>query len=246
MMPEKNIEQFSSDIESNKGYLYTDRERLSCVMSNRRISEEVLRLADLKDKSVIDIGCGDGTYTFELSSSGAGNVLGVDASEAAIMLANEKASAEGYDNLAFAVKSIYELSELGKRFDIAVIRGVLHHLYNVKDAVREVCKVADTIIFVEPNGYNPVVKILEKLSPYHVAHEEKSYPPHKLDRWFKEQGAEIITSSYINLVPMFCPDIVAKICKTLEPVVERIPLINNICCGQYVQKVINRTRVDQA
>ena len=35
-------------------------------------------------------------------------------------------------------------------------------------------------------------------------------------------------------VPMFCPDWFAKLSKSIEPTIERLPLLNHITCTVYV------------
>ena len=90
---------------------------------------------------------------------------------------------------------------------------------------------------MEPNGYNPVLKVIEKLSRYHVEHEEKSYSPRRVAAWFERCGARVEAERYIGLVPMFCPDLLARLLKSFEPLVERTPLLRRIACGQYVQRI---------
>ena len=234
MVREKNIEEFNKDVLESEGYRYTSN-RLSCNIANRRISDSIFSMADLKGKRVLDVGCGDGTYTLELASSGAAEVLGVDAAEDAVKLASERA--QSLDNVSFKVADIYSLHEVVGTYDIAVVRGILHHLYNVQDAIKNIISVADDIIVVEPNGFNPALKVIEKLSRYHREHEEKSFSPVSLDAWFEQCGGSVQKSEYIGLVPMFCPDWLVSMLKPIEPVVESMPLIRNICCGQYVQKI---------
>lgn len=236
-MREKNIDKFNSDTAVNKGYLYSATNKLSCRMSNARISEAVGQIIDLHGKSVIDIGCGDGTYTMELLDMGAVSVLGVDAAEGAIAQAREKS--RGHTDIRFEVRDVYQLGPLtlNTRFHVAVVRGILHHLYDVETAIRRICDIADDIVVIEPNGYNPVLKLIEKTSKYHIEHEEKSYRPGMLDKLFTRNKGEIVQSIYIGLVPFFCPDEMAKVLKFLEPLVEKTPLIRTLCCGQYVQRV---------
>lgn len=235
MTKEKNITSFNKDVESNKGYLYTTNETLSNKFAAGRVSEAIHLSVNLNGKSVIDIGCGDGKYTFEFLKFNPSYVLGVEPADKAISIAKSKI--EGQKNIDFQVCDIYNLSPLKKHFDIAIIRGVLHHLYEVELAVKNVCQIADEIIVVEPNGYNFILKIIEKTSFYHIEHEEKSYFPHKLNKWFSQNGGKITGSSYIGLVPIFCPDYVAKILKKIEPLVEKIFPFNMLFCAQYVVKI---------
>jgi len=234
-MREKNIGKFNSDIATNKGYLYSATNRLSCQLSNGRISMAVRQMIDLRRKSVIDIGCGDGTYTLELLDMGAASVLGVDAAEGAVAQARE--NSRGRTDISFEVCDIYQLDHLGGRFDVAIVRGILHHLYDVETAVEKICQIARDIVVVEPNGYNPVLKVIEKTSKYHLEHEEKSYRPGLLNAWFIRNGGEIVQSIYVGLVPMFCPDVAARVLKFFEPIVEKTPLLRRLCCGQYVYKI---------
>lgn len=235
MTAERNVSAFNKDVEQNRGYLYAATGRLSCRMSNARISRAIASVANLEGQSVIDVGCGDGTYTIELAQTGAGRVLGVDAADKAVEIAREKA--KGIANIEFEQGDIYQLGMDGDRFDIAVVRGILHHLYEPQRAIARLCAVADTVIVVEPNGYNPVLKLIEKLSRYHVEHEEKSYMPSTLDRWFERCGGTIAQAEFVGLVPMFCPDWMARTLKFCEPLVERVPVLRQLACGQYVQKV---------
>lgn len=207
-------------------------------MANGRMTDAVKEMVDIEGKRVIDIGCGDGTYTIELMEMRPQHIIGIDAAGAAIDLARKKVL--GKENIKFEEASIYDLNSKEEVYDVAVARGVLHHLDDVKTAIAVISKIAKEIIVVEPNGYNPVLKIIEKTSLYHIEHEEKSYCPGKLDQWFRQYGGILAKSIYIGLVPMFCSDSVARLCKIFEPFVEKTPLIRKLLCGQYVQKILMR------
>lgn len=234
-MREKSIKVFNHDVQKNAGYLYTGKERLSARLANNRISKAIFSITELKGKNIIDIGCGDGTYSIELLEQGPRKILGVDAAQDAIDLANQKT--KSLPNLSFEQVDIYNLKTPAIRYDIAIVRCILHHLYDLEQAIARICGLANEVIVVEPNGYNPVLKIIEKTSRYHIEHEEKSYFPHKLDKLFKKNGGKIVKSKYIGLVPMFCPDKLAKFFKLLEPIIENTFLFRELGCAQYVQKI---------
>jgi len=237
---EKNVRAFNRDVTNEGGYAYTERGGYSSQVANRRLTEAVLAMADLRGKTVLDVGCGDGTYTFELAAEGATNVLGVDVAAVAVDRARAWAVERGLGNIEFVLGDVYELEKLGRRFDVAIVRGVLHHLYDAERAVRSVLMVAREIVIVEPNGYNPVLKVIEKLSPYHREHEEKSHPPFRLDRWFESQGGRVVRRAYAGLVPFFCPEPLARVLKRIEPLVERTPFLREVGCAVYVQLVRGR------
>lgn len=234
-MQEKNINTFRSDVIENGGYQYSKTEKLSSKLSSARTSKIIHQvLGPIKGKRIIDIGCGDGIFTQELLTLDPDFIMGIDPNDAAIKIAKKNMS--HIKNIEFQVMDVYSLPII-RNYDIAIMRGVLHHLYQVEKAIEIICNIADEVIVVEPNGYNPVLKIMEKVSPYHILHEEKSYSPRKLDKWFKKNGGVIIKSMYVGFVPLFCPDFLAKILNFFEPYMEKFPLLRNFSCGQYIQKI---------
>lgn len=227
-----DVESFAADAASNEGYLYTTNARMSSELANRRLTDSVLAMAEFRGKRVLDLGCGDGTYTHELAALGqVASMHGIDPAEQAVRVAKGKANG---DAVGFAVSSAYALPYAADSFDIAVLRGVLHHMGTPVEALREGLRVAPTLVVVEPNGYNPALKLLEKYSTYHVEHGEKSYPPRLLDRWIGDVGGEVQARTWAGFVPMFCPDWMAKATKLVEPVVEAVPVARHVGCAVYV------------
>jgi len=117
---------------------------------------------------------------------------------------------------------------------VAYLRGVLHHLERPIDALKETFPLAPLVVSIEPNGYNQVLKVLERASRYDREHEEKSYPPSRLDYWVSRLGGAITSRQWIGPVPTFCPDWFARTLKTIEPTIERLPCINRVCYAQYI------------
>lgn len=229
-----NVHRFDDDIRKLGSYAYTT-EKLSAQYANARISESIAKSYDFSGKRILDLGCGDGTYTLEFPSLGAIEVLGIDPAEVAVETANYKAKIAGLDAVVnFEPGNIYELKEqlCDRRFDCVVMRGVLHHLPDPKKAVESISSLANTVIILEPNGYNPVLKLLERFSRYHIEHEERSFLSGTIVSWCKSAGLNVTEIEYLNLVPMFCPDWMAKICRILGPIIEKTPILREIGCGQ--------------
>lgn len=232
---EANISAFNRDVATNHGYRYTTNSSLSSNIANQRLTKATLTLLPPRSKKLIDIGCGDGTYTHEVFRlSNCQFMLGLDPAKKAIA----KAKSTFFENgLEFRSQSAYELTIKDQTYDVAILRGVLHHLDRPQLAIAQSLRVAKTAIIIEPNGYNPVLKILEKISPYHRRHDEKSYSASKLDSWITASGGQILEKYWLGLVPFFCPSFLAKILKKFEPFVESLPLLNRLCCAVYVVKV---------
>lgn len=232
-MLKNNVEKFNQDVSDNGGYGYIT-DKLSCRLSNQRISQGVASIYDFTNKSILDVGCGDGTFVFEFADLGCKSVLGIDASANAVALCNKKAQEKQLEGrFSFAVGDIYNLN-LAQTFDCVVMRSVLHHVSDAKLAIEKLAPYSDTFIIVEPNGYNPVLKYNERFSQYHREHEEQSFTLRTVEKWLTAANASLYDYSYVNLVAAFCPDWLAKICKFFEPFIEKLPLIRKICCGQYV------------
>jgi tRNA (mo5U34)-methyltransferase len=83
--------------------------------------------ADLTGKSVLDIGCNGGFYSIEMKRRGADRVLAIDFDED--YLAQARFAARVLDlDIQFAKMSVYDVAEIGERFDLVVFMGVLYHL----------------------------------------------------------------------------------------------------------------------
>ncbi len=96
--------------------------------------------ADLAGRSVLDIGCNAGFYSFEMKRRGAGEVVGIDMDERYLAQARFAADALGFDDISFRQMSVYDVAQLGRRFDIVIFMGVLYHLRHpmlALDLIRE-------------------------------------------------------------------------------------------------------------
>jgi len=138
---------------------------VSSALANRRLTDAAMSVADFRGRRVIDVGCGDGTYTTELvTRAGATEVTGVDPAGNAIRAA--QARSNGLP-VTFAEASAYALPYDADSFELAQLRGVLHHVERPRDALEEALRVAPRVVVIEPNGYNLGLKVLERFSRYH-------------------------------------------------------------------------------
>lgn len=232
----KNVNQFNEDTKKTGSYIYTT-EKLSSRISNSRSSKCIAESFNFNGKTVLDVGCGDGTYTLEFPLLGVNSILGLDPAETAIETAKMKALEHGLNNkVKFDVGNIYNLENYiaNNKLDCIVLRGVLHHVPNPARAVAGLANFKGTVIVLEPNGNNPILKLIEKYSHYHISHEERSFSPSTIKSWLIAAGFKIYSKKVINIVPTFCPDWMAKILYIIEPLIESTPLLRDIVCGQSV------------
>jgi tRNA (mo5U34)-methyltransferase len=83
--------------------------------------------ADLSDKSVLDIGCNAGFYSFEMKQRGAGRVLAIDSDDRYLAQARFAAAVKGVD-VEFRQMSVYDIADLNEKFDLVLFMGVIYHL----------------------------------------------------------------------------------------------------------------------
>jgi ubiquinone/menaquinone biosynthesis C-methylase UbiE len=228
----KSVGAFNQDAIEHQGYLYSTNAPLSSQIANKRLSDLTLENVDLQGKTVLDIGCGDGVYTIELFDKiRVKSMLGVDYAAQAVEIAKAKSGARP---IKYEVQSAYSLPYATKSFDVALLRGVLHHLDDPIPALKEALRVAAIVWVIEPNGYNPGLKFLEKFSRYHIEHQEKSYSPAYLDREIAKLGGKVLRRKWAGFVPMFCPEWMAKTMKVIEPLIEAVPVLKHLGCSVYV------------
>ncbi len=228
----KNVGEFNDDVKGNDGYLYTTNQTLSSTLANKRISDAVAMHILPEYKTLVDIGCGDGAYTSEIKARFPSlHIVGFDPAGEAIALAQKK-----YTNITFQVKNILAVGEGGEQevYDIAILRGVLHHLPDQALAIKNALALCKTLVIIEPNGNNPILKVIEKVSPYHVKHEEQSFSYAQLKSWTHSSGGEVLGHEYIGFIPFFFPTLLTKVIYFFQPLLEKIPLIREFFSAQIV------------
>jgi tRNA (mo5U34)-methyltransferase len=83
---------------------------------------------DLTGKSVLDIGCNAGFYSFEMKRRGASRVVGIDFDDYYLNQARFAARVLGHPDVEFRRMSVYQVGALGERFDVVLLLGLVYHL----------------------------------------------------------------------------------------------------------------------
>jgi ubiquinone/menaquinone biosynthesis C-methylase UbiE len=227
-----NVDVFDRDAAEHHGYLYTNDAALSSRLATQRSRDLMIELANVRARSVIDIGCGDGYYTLQIGEvTHPRRMVAVDAAGKAVAAAQGKRTTQVVD---FVVADIHRLPFPDDSFDVALVQSVLHHDDDPLDTIREAFRVAPEIVIHEPNGNNLGLKVIERTSTYHREHGEKSYRPRLMARWVQQAGGEVVALRFGGFVPMFCPDWVARLTKRIEPAIEGFPVLRSLGCAVYV------------
>jgi tRNA (mo5U34)-methyltransferase len=121
---------------------------------NWQFVERQLDAVDFRGKSVLDVGCWDGYWSFFAEKRGAASVLAVDdfsqnwASADGVHLAKELLGSKIEIDPR---RSVYDLASLARRFDVVMFLGVYYHLLDPFHAFAQLrhCCHARTAVLVE-------------------------------------------------------------------------------------------------
>jgi tRNA (mo5U34)-methyltransferase len=83
--------------------------------------------ADLRGRTVLDIGCNAGFYALEMKRRGAERVVAIDSDPDYLKQARFAADVSGVE-IELRELSVYDVAALGERFDLVLFLGVLYHL----------------------------------------------------------------------------------------------------------------------
>lgn len=122
---------------------------------------------DLQGKTVLDIGCNAGFHSIEMKRRGADRVVGIDLEDMYLEQARFAANLCGVE-LELRKLSVYDVAELGERFDIVLFMGVLYHLRHpllALDLIREHV-VKDLFVFQSLQRGSPEVAPLQENYPF--------------------------------------------------------------------------------
>jgi len=87
--------------------------------------ERIKNLVDFKNRSILDIGCLHGYFSFKIEESGAKNIVGLEKNKYAVYTAQE-IRLRKKSNVFFKVGEIENI-QLAQQFDIILTLNMLHH-----------------------------------------------------------------------------------------------------------------------
>jgi SAM-dependent methyltransferase len=111
-------------------------------------------MGDLRGKTLLDVGCGDGLNAVMLAKIGA-NVTGIDVSPKAVELARRRGEVNGVSDRLSLMAAPLETADLpADTFDLVWADGILHHVLHdlelVLDRLTRWVKPEGLLVFAEP------------------------------------------------------------------------------------------------
>lgn len=102
---------------------------------------ELISLEELKGKTILDVGCGNGQYSVFFALLGA-NVYGIDITQVGIEVSRKIAKVNEVAGLChFSVQNASNMSFGDSTFDIVIMHEVLHHAIKYPGVKEEVLRV---------------------------------------------------------------------------------------------------------
>jgi ubiquinone/menaquinone biosynthesis C-methylase UbiE len=97
--------------------------------------------AEVKDKAVLDAGCGTGIFSIIFANNGASRVLGIDISPGSLQTARSLKEKFGLPNVSFEQEDMLHLPFPDETFDIVWAWGTVHHTTDPFRAIAELVRV---------------------------------------------------------------------------------------------------------
>jgi ubiquinone/menaquinone biosynthesis C-methylase UbiE len=191
----------------------------------------------------LEVGCGAGYFTRELTRSGA-DIVAIDISPELLEIARANCSAP---NIRYEIQNAYQLSYPDAVFDSVVGSSVLHHL-EIEEALREIYRVlkpGGTIYFTEPNMLNPQIAI-QKNVPWIKrklgdSPDETAFFRWPLRRLLEEMGYDDICIDPFDFLHPKTPVPLVDRMDAFGRFLENVPVMSEFAGSLYIRAVKNGT-----
>ncbi|HEY7748908.1 MAG TPA: methyltransferase domain-containing protein [Aestuariivirgaceae bacterium] len=120
--------------------------------NDRSITLNLILPPDMSGKTLLDIGCRYGYFSFEAAKRGAARVLGVDFDDDALSKAH-KLNAITKLNIEFRKLDI-SVDDIPEKFDFVLCLNILHHLQNPLGVLKKLINITKERLVLEIAGLN--------------------------------------------------------------------------------------------
>ncbi len=166
-------------------------------------------LGNLKDRIVLDYGCGAGENMVLIAAHGAKKVIGIDISPELVELGEKRLAIHGLSETAeIRVGSAHELPLADESIDVVFGMAILHHLdlQLSSNEVFRVLKKGGRAIFLEPVRNSRFVRFVRSLIPYQapdVSPFERPLTEAELEKFaerFSAYRSRAFSIPFVNLI----------------------------------------------
>lgn len=209
---------------------------------NRALSSEfetmTACMGDLKNKRILDVGCGSGRHAIRLAKF-AQEVVGTDISEKSIELANSSARKNGLHNFR-GVVSDYSTPFRTGYFDYAIMVNAVHHIDDVEQVLRNVgnsLRNDGELIILEFNPLNVLFIPFLAIHGQIMAHLNMRYVKSNimsLKKRIRNSGLDIVNVERYAFLPTMLYNY-SPIFMHLNEILNSIPVINQLCAFHIIR-----------
>lgn len=204
---------------------------------NRHIERFVQHSGIEQKDKILEVGCGMGKFTLPLLKKGY-NITGLDLSP--ILLQKLLEYNDNTFKIDLIASDILEVpAELNGQFDKVIGFFTLHHFLNLEiylQAMSRVLKPGGTIVFLEPNAYNPLYYFQIVFSPTMSWAGDKGVAMMTPKRFKSASSYASLENIGLDKYGFFPPFIVnTRIGKWIESLLEKVKLLEGVSAFQIVK-----------
>jgi len=157
------------------------------------------------NSSILDFGCGVGTFIEKVVKFNPKKIVGIDISEVSVSKAQKRAK-ELKIVASFKVDNCEKTSFENNSFDVVYGTGIIHHLEINKciDEIHRILKSKGDLLFVEPLGTNPLINFYRILTPRSRSKDEHPLTDKDLD-YIRNKFSSVNIKYYGFLTLLFSP-----------------------------------------
>lgn len=189
--------------------------------------------------TILEVGCGTGYFTRELTRLGA-DIVAIDVSPDLLEIAKAKYSAP---NVRYEIQNACALSYADAMFDSVVGSSILHHV-EIEEALREIYRVlkpGGTICFTEPNMLNPQIA-MQKNIPWIKRRlgdspDETAFFRWPLRRLLEQTGYRDVRIDPFDFLHPKTPVALIDRLNALAHFLENVPVISEFAGSLYIRAV---------
>ena len=132
-------------------------------------------LPNVKDKRILDLGCGYGETDKYLKEQGASYVLGLDISTHMIEIANQENKIDGVE---YKVMPMEDISTLNQKFDLVISSLAFHYIKDYPKLIKDIYNLLDPdgiLLFSQEHPLNTATILKEGQTENRIEIDNKRY-----------------------------------------------------------------------